>query len=57
MECTHVLLLLYVDDMFLKSCDEEEVLDAFELPKEKYTMDLGDAKFLVGGVGIERDVS
>ena len=51
-----VLLLLYVDDILLSRSDDEQVLQVIEKLKDRFeTVDLGDAKFLLG-MGIHRNV-
>ena len=51
-----VLLLLYVDDILLSGSDDEKVLQVVEKLKDRFeTVDLGDAKFVLG-MGIHRNV-
>ena len=51
-----VFLLLYVDDILLSGSDDEKVLQVIEKLKDRFeTVDLGDAKFLLG-MGIHRNV-
>ena len=51
-----VLLLLYVDDILLSGSDDENVLQIIEKLKDRLeTVDLGDAKFLLG-MGTHRNV-
>ena len=51
-----VLLLLYVDNILLSGSDGEKVLQVVEKLKDRFeTVDLGDAKFLLG-MGIHRNV-
>ena len=51
-----VLLLLYVDNILLSRSDDKQVLQVIEKPKDRFdTVDLGDAKFLLG-MGIHRNV-
>ena len=51
-----VMIVVYVDDTMLSESDEECVLTIIEHLKERFdTVDLGDAKFLLG-LGIQRNV-
>ena len=50
-----VLLLLYVDDISLSGSDDEQVIQVVEKLKDRFeTVDLEDAKFLLG-MGIPRN--
>ena len=50
-----VLLLLYVDDILLSGSDDENILQVIEKLKDRFeTVDLGNAKFLLG-MGIHRN--
>ena len=51
-----VLFLLYVDDILLSGSGGEKVLQVIKKLKNRFkTMDLGDAKFLLG-MGMHRNV-
>ena len=52
-----VLLLLYVDDILIAGKSKRDVEGVIGLLKDKFdTVDLGDAKFLLG-IGIKRDMN
>ena len=52
-----VILLVYVDDILLSGDDDEQVLTVIKKLKDGFeTVDLGDARFLLG-MGIERNVN
>ena len=57
LDAGNVLIVVYMDDIMLSGSNGEHTLTIMEQLKERFdTVDLGDAKFLLG-LGIQRNVN